>query len=37
MILVNRLDLIEKRADGGVDVPSALQPYMGGRKVIAVA
>ena len=24
-----------QRADGGVDVPAALQPYMGGMKVIA--
>ena len=23
-----------QRADGGIDVPAALQPYMGGRKVI---
>jgi seryl-tRNA synthetase len=26
-----------QRADGGVDVPAALQPYMGGLKVIAAA
>jgi seryl-tRNA synthetase len=26
-----------QRADGGVDVPAALQPYMGGIKVIAAA
>jgi len=24
-----------QRADGGIDVPGALQPYMGGLKVIA--
>ena len=24
-----------QRADGGIDVPAALQPYMGGMKVLA--
>jgi seryl-tRNA synthetase len=24
-----------QRADGGIDVPEALQPYMGGTRVVA--
>jgi seryl-tRNA synthetase len=26
-----------QRADGGVDIPEALQPYMGGIRILAVS